>query len=56
MCPGSSDPFYKVTYKIKWVTTSWTHSTFVLQGTDQIFVGSATLTSELFLRTLLVPE
>ena len=22
--PGSSDPFYIVTYYIKWVTTSWT--------------------------------
>ena len=26
VCPGSSDPFYVVTYNIKWVTTSWTHS------------------------------
>ena len=26
VCPGSSDPFYIVTYNIKWVTTSWTHS------------------------------
>ena len=26
ICPGSSDPFYIVTYYIKWVTTSWTHS------------------------------
>ena len=25
MCPGSSDPFYVVTYYIKWVTTSWTY-------------------------------
>ena len=25
-CPGSSDPFYILTYYIKWVTTSWTHS------------------------------
>ena len=23
VCPGSSDPFYIVTYYIKWVTTSW---------------------------------
>ena len=27
VCPGSSDPFYMVTYYIKWVTTYWTHST-----------------------------
>ena len=26
VCPGSSDPFYVVTYYIKWVTTSWTYS------------------------------
>ena len=24
VCPGSSDPFYIVSYIIKWVTTSWT--------------------------------
>ena len=26
VCPGRSDPFYIVTYYIKWVTTSWTYS------------------------------
>ena len=26
VCPGSSDLFYIVSYYIKWVTTSWTHS------------------------------
>ena len=26
-CPRSSDLFYIITYYIKWVTTSWTHST-----------------------------
>ena len=26
MCPRSSDPFYIVSYYIKRVTTSWTHS------------------------------
>ena len=25
VCPRSSDPFYIVTYYIKWVTTSWTY-------------------------------
>ena len=24
VCPRSSDPFYIVTYYIKWVSTSWT--------------------------------
>ena len=28
--PKSSDPFYIVSYYIKWVTTSWTHSTLYL--------------------------
>ena len=28
MCPRSSDPFYIVSYYIKWVTTSWTHSSW----------------------------
>ena len=28
VCPGSNDPFCIVTYHIKWVTTSWTHSIF----------------------------
>ena len=27
VCPGSSYPFYIVSYYIKWVTTSWAHST-----------------------------
>ena len=27
VCPGSSDPFYIITYYIKWVTISWTHNT-----------------------------
>ena len=26
VCPRSSDPFYRVPYNIKWVTTSWTYS------------------------------
>ena len=26
VCPRSSDPFYTVTYYMKWVTTSWTYS------------------------------
>ena len=26
VCSGSSDPFDVVSYYIKWVTTSWTHS------------------------------
>jgi len=26
ICPRSNDPFFIVTYYIKWATTSWTHS------------------------------
>ena len=29
ICPGSSGPFYIVTYFIKWVSTSWTHRNLV---------------------------
>ena len=29
ICPRSRDPFYIVTYYIKWVTTSWTISTIL---------------------------
>ena len=28
VCPRSSDPFYVVTYYIKWVTNSWTYSIY----------------------------
>ena len=31
ICPGSSDPFYIVNYCIKWVTTSWTHSSIMMK-------------------------
>ena len=35
VCPGSSDPFHIVKYYLKWVTTSWTHSSIkpLAQGT-----------------------
>ena len=26
VCPRSSDPFYVVTYYLKWTTTAWTYS------------------------------
>ena len=26
VCPRRSDPFYLVSYNIKWITTSWTYS------------------------------
>ena len=28
VCPRSSDPFYIVTYYIKWVTASWAYSCY----------------------------
>ena len=34
VCPGSSDPFYIVSYYIKWVTNSWTHSTYLFKKPD----------------------
>ena len=30
MCPGSSYPFYIVSYYIKWVTTSWTYGILIM--------------------------
>ena len=39
VCPRSSDPFYIVSYYIKWVTTSWTHSC--------IFIHSHTIDKEI---------
>ena len=30
ICPRSRDSFYIVSYYIKWITTSWTHSTMIL--------------------------
>ena len=31
VCPGSSDPFYIVTYYMKSVTTSWTYNIQLIQ-------------------------
>ena len=30
VCPRSSDPFYTVSYYMKWITTSWTSSSFFM--------------------------
>ena len=40
ICPGSSDPFFIVSYYTKWVTTSWTHSNIV-QNVPQVPRGNA---------------
>ena len=32
VCPGSSDPFFRVSDYIKWDTTSWTHGTLAIGG------------------------
>ena len=40
VCPGSSDPFYIVSYYMKWVITSWTFNTLLDQSiTLQIIFG-----------------
>ena len=36
VCPGSSDPFYIVTYYMKWVATSWTYSMYFLDKKGNI--------------------
>ena len=40
LCPRSSDPFYIVSYYIKWVTPSWTHS---IIGEDYLIASTASL-------------
>ena len=39
ICPKSSDPFYIVTYYIKWVTTSWTHSMYRFSSSIVLYAG-----------------
>ena len=39
MCPRSSDPFYIVSYYIKWVTTTWTHSMLNMFTFDELSVS-----------------
>ena len=38
VCPGRSDPFFIVSYYIKWVTTSWTHSVLYEQVVVFIYI------------------
>ena len=40
ICPRSSDPFYIVTYFIKWVTTSWTHYRKMHMGIWEIWTSA----------------
>ena len=47
VCPRSSDPFYVVTYYIKWVTTSRTHSMTVTWQTTTIIARGR----EIFIET-----
>ena len=39
VCPKNIDLFYVVTYYLKWVTTSWTHSIWYLLKYHLIRVG-----------------
>ena len=41
VCPGSSDPFYIVTYYLKWVTTTWTHSMIKTDLDSNIYFGNS---------------
>ena len=38
VCPGRSDPFYIVSYSIKWVTSSWTHSIHTLNVNIALYI------------------
>ena len=44
VCPGRSDPFYIVTYYIKWVTTSWTYS-IVRKGDISVAISTTVIQS-----------
>ena len=43
MCQRSSDPFYPVSYYIKWVTTAWTYSTCHGSYKSQLKISSNTI-------------
>ena len=48
VCPGNSDPCYVVTYYIKWVTTSGTHSTaWILHVSPYFWLQNAALRNTL---------
>ena len=57
ICPGSSDPFYIVTYYIKMVTTSWTQSIDKLYIQIQSYPAQKTnsYVSTLFIYLCLLP-
>ena len=38
LCPRTSDVFYVVTYNIKWVTTSWTHSIYIHSSLVPVYI------------------
>ena len=44
-CPRSCDPFYIVSYYIKWVTTSWTYSMLYICGKYSLYSISSPLYS-----------
>ena len=43
VCPRSSDPFYTITYYIKWVTTSWTYRTYAIMHSNGPIMNSVPL-------------
>ena len=57
ICPGSSDPFYIVTYYIKFITTSWTQSINKLYIQIQSYPAQKTnsYVSTLFIYLCLLP-
>ena len=40
VCPRSSDPFYSLSYYIKWVTSSWTYSKTNLMAAKLCFTAA----------------
>ena len=58
VCPGSSYPFYIVSYYIKRVTTSWTYGTFNLSFGKNLLLASSYkfLDKQYFLKMIFIDQ
>ena len=58
VCPRSSDPFFIVSYYIKWITTSWTYSMdahVILGSTNSVSLSLGISLSILYIYIYLLP-
>ena len=56
VCPGSSDPFYIVSYYIRYVTTSWTYSIYPQNPEVSLPMGPISLTLCIAIRIQIGPS